>query len=362
MEKEINDKEIFDIYTGDFRELDSEAKRELFSERFEKANAEYSKEIQKIDEREKLYFGTREVKKSNTSTSQVPADDVDIVPNIVYERLEAERDTTIPGATVKSRRSNKENQQAMITNLLKFVDDEADIETMQDETEQMTYLQGQSLVDVSWGEKLTYKDGFVKLAMIHPKSLIPQPGVYKLQEMDYFFIVKAITKEQIKRIYDVDVTIGITRQNLTSMDYSTQNDELVTIIIAYYKNYDNTIGRLVWTDSGIVLEDTEDIYSKYVMKCTECKDTDGTDVIFPLREHKCPYCGKELIKVKIDYETLKRDVVIGQKETENLVTGAKTKQDIVAKAGSKIKLFNPKLYPIVQRINVPKSFWFRRSL
>lgn len=173
--KQSEEKEIYDIYTGEYRELDSEEKRALFNERFNKALAEYTEEIKKIDEREKLYFGTQEIKKSVTNKDSKVPDDVDIVPNIVYELLEAERDTTIPSATVKSRRSNKEDQQSMVQNLLKFVDDEADMEIMQDETEQMTYLQGQALVEVNWCEKLTYKDGFIKLNMIHPKSLIPQP-------------------------------------------------------------------------------------------------------------------------------------------------------------------------------------------
>jgi hypothetical protein len=352
------EKEIFDIYTGDFIELNSEEKRELFSERFEKAYAEYNEEINRIDDREKQYFGTKEVKKSVNNKNNVKPTDVDIVPNLVYELLEAERDTTIPSASVKSRRSNKENQQAMVQNLLKFVEEEADLEKMQDETEQVTYLHGQALVEPVWDEKITYKDGFVKVNTIHPKSFIPQPGIFSIEDMDYFFIAKNITKEKIKRIYGKSINSGLTRPEITSMNYTTQSDELITVLTAYYKNYDNTIGRFVWCDNGEILEDTENIYSRYVMKCTDCKDDDGTDLIFPLNTHKCPKCDKELKKIKLDYEVLKRDVVVGKKNIEDPTTGQKTKEDIVVPAGSKIKLFDPKRYPIVQRINVPKSFWF----
>ena len=142
--KKIQNKEIYDIYIGDFQKLNSEEKRELFSERFDKALAQYQEELEKINEREKEYSGTKKVKKSNTSKSAKPADDVDVVPNIVYELLEAERDTTIPSATVKARRTNKEDQQMMIQNLLKFTEEEADMEIMQDKTEQITYLHGQA--------------------------------------------------------------------------------------------------------------------------------------------------------------------------------------------------------------------------
>ena len=65
--KQAEEKEIYDIYTGEYRELNSEEKRALFDERFNKALAEYTEEIKKIDEREKLYFGTQEVKKSVTN-------------------------------------------------------------------------------------------------------------------------------------------------------------------------------------------------------------------------------------------------------------------------------------------------------
>lgn len=356
--KKIQNKEIYDIYIGDFQKLNSEEKRELFSERFDKALAQYQEELEKINEREKEYSGTKKVKKSNTSKSAKPADDVDVVPNIVYELLEAERDTTIPSATVKARRTNKEDQQMMIQNLLKFTEEEADMEIMQDKTEQITYLHGQALVQPIWSEKLTYKDGFIKLNVIHPKSLIPQPGVFELDDMDYFFVVDAITKEKIKRNYGVNVNAGLTRPKLTGMDYSSQNDELVTIISCYYKNYDNTIGKITWTDSGLVLEDLEDIYARYVMKCPKCKEEDGTDIVFPLNKKKCPYCNSNLEKIKIDFEILKRDVIIGKKEITNEISGQKEKIDIIAKQGSKIKLFNPKKFPFVQRINVPKSFWF----
>ena len=39
----------------------------------------------------------------------------------------------------------------------------------------------------------------------HPKRIIPQDGIYQVEEMDWFFLRTPQTKLSIKRRYDKDV-------------------------------------------------------------------------------------------------------------------------------------------------------------
>ena len=48
--------------------------------------------------------------------------------------------------------------------------------------------------------------GALSVTLLHPKQFIPQPGVYSIPEMDYFFIQLAQTKDYIKAKYGRDVS------------------------------------------------------------------------------------------------------------------------------------------------------------
>ena len=79
------------------------------------------------------------------------------------------------------------------------------------------------------------KDNLVELYItknLSPSEIVPQPGVYKIQDMDYIFIKLLQTKIYIKERYGKDVD----DEGNSDQNDPTHNEDLVTHNYVYYKN------------------------------------------------------------------------------------------------------------------------------
>lgn len=291
--------------------------------KLENAKAAYN--LQMMDEREYLYLGNRVVDQ-NINSKQRPSKYANNIYNIIFEMVESQVNTQIPQPIVKSKRANFEQLAQMIEDShmsdLKIMN----IEEINDINERITPVQGISLMFVEWDPSIKHQlyQGDYKVTYKHPKQLIPQPGIYNLQKMDYFFVLSKVTKEYVKKRYNVDLTAGDTEQfpevNALfdiSSDYLNTMNETVTEIVCWYKDEEGDIGKFTWTNYT-VLED----YPKYFYRRLN-KD------------------GKNAIEKT---ETVPQDV--------QLINGG------VLPAGTEVPYYVPKLYPVSVRINVPKNFSF----
>lgn len=349
--------EMFDYTTGEYGKLNTNQKLKLFSDLFRISYASYQENLEKMEKRDALYFGTKAVTKSTNSKSSKAPMDADIVPNICYELIEAEKEMSIPSAIVTSRIKNRSQQERMLKNILKYAKDELNMENMQDRTEQTTYVQGHSYVEVLWDSA----KNFIGMDELHPKSVIPQVGVYELEAMDYFFIPRSRTKNFIKKKYGRDINVRGLKEMYPEFNNMgsgiTADDTLITEITVYYKDANDNVGRFVFSDKT-AFEDNPNIYSRAFKTCTnpDCKEEDGTDVIVPVsHEGNCPLCDGALTTKVSDTEKLESDVTKPGKDKDT-ETGKMVIETIPA--GTEVKLFNPKVYPVVQRINVPEPFSF----
>jgi len=288
-------------------------------DQFIRAKNQY--DITLMDDREKLFIGTHEVD-LDVNDNRTPPNGrrkANNVINVVYEMIESQIDTTIPSPSVKSKKRNREQLEMNIEDSIKNDLLEADIYRINDENERTTPVQGFSIMVVEWDpdfENHLYR-GEIKIDNKHPKQLIPQPGVFNIQKMEYFFLVSSESKEWVERRYDVTLPdIGEEHPEYGSIDGNSDNQsdtDNVTVITKWYKNKDGKYSKFTWT-SDTVLEHMDDYFARRI---------DGKIV---------------------EYETLISDVVKYNGE--------------VIPAGTQIKYFCPKRYPIVIRKNVPVPFYF----
>lgn len=273
------------------------------------------------DEREMIYLGTGDVDANINSTNMQNGKrkKANNVVNLVLEFIETNVDSTIPQPSVRTKLPGYELQASMIEDSLTSDITELGITAINDVNERITPVQGFSSMLVGWNPDFKHHlyRGELTIESVHPKRIIPQPGVWELQKMDYFFVLSSVTKAFIKKRYDVDVEnegeqfpgVDFLNSNVSQ----PHNPDKVTEIVCWYKNDDGDVSKFVWCENEI-LEDLPNFYARRI---------DG--------------------KIQ-DEETLGSDITLASGE--------------VLKAGTKVPYFTPTRYPLIVRENIPLNFAF----
>ena len=336
-----------------------------------------------FDRYELTYLGNKETTRNINSRSEEPIKRVNNVANVSFEYTESQTSIAMHDPVVKSRRRGYDFAAKMIQEKIKddfecmHFDEELDL------NERNTVIHGISATLIDWDYSVLSQGirGEKRLINLHAKNIIPQPSVYKIQDMDYFFIAISRTKKFIRERYGVDVTFeeeeypeinqleDITSQrNREFFNNLDPLDDKVTEITAYYKDEDGDIGKFVYA-GDTVLEDLPKYYYPRVMKCKECEDES------PMGSKECISCKakglsqeyktEEMVTEDMDlrpitYKETKHQVMedeMGNKTVEEVIEDVVVERNI--KRGTMIPIYAPKMFPIAIRLNVPQNFEFR---
>ena len=358
-----------------FQDLYSQAKNrqgELF-ERFERNMAQYE--------------GSRDIDGSHTPAS--------FVRNITYELIEAQVSDGIPmpkvdpeRLTMKTARNAKAVEELCIQLL-----DKLPIEELNDLDERRTYIFGGSAYLVEWDESIRTHDtvGGIRLTLISPTDIMPQPDCYSIKDMDYIFVRVNTSKEEAARRYGLDAEDLADAESDESVEHKDESNT-ITVLLCFYRNEEGNVCRFAWTGE-VVLLDEEDYYSRHRQECRACGrrvelcDCAKPDVVsvpddyealteaIPL-QHSASVNGQELreyIPAAIPLRRADGSVVTEQiRKTvfdadgravrdPNSPFGAQLTEMVVAPkmVPNRIKYYKPRSFPIVIRKNISadKAFW-----
>lgn len=252
-----------------------------WQDRYTAAAASYSAELDRMDRREMRYRGDPVIYDTNGRATKNKATHV---RNVAQEIIETEIDSNIPQPKVTALHEEDEGLAKLIEDLLRNELDRLPTERLNDEAERICPIQGGNGFLGEWDNRLGGHDtiGDVSVKLQHPKRIIPQDGIYQVEEMDWFFLRTPQTKLSIKRRYDKDVeNEAETDTEVKSMEGSVSPD-MVTMITAYYRSSGGGIGRYSWV-GDTELEDLEDYQARRVYICKKCGTVgDG---------EKCRECG-----------------------------------------------------------------------
>jgi hypothetical protein len=324
----------------------------MWQERLAKAEEEYSAELSRMDRREQLYRGTREITAVTEGEKTTQAAHV---RNIVAELIESQVDSTIPMPKVTARYEKDQPLAKMIEDMLRNELDRLPTEYLNDMMERCVPLQGGGLWLIEWDntEGTHTTTGEVTLTALHPKQVIPQPGVLGgIEEMDYIFVKLTQTKEHIYKRYGVKVQDEAeTEPDIRAVGGDDPSDELITQYIAYYRNENGGIGLYSWAgDTEIASYD--DYQARRARRCTSCGATNGDE-----KATKCDKCGAKLEDMVEDMETVYGEIL---KADGTMISGAQmgtvtddetgeTRQGITP---NMIPYYKPNIYPVVLQKNV----------
>ena len=319
-------------------------KRDKWRGKLEQARIAYSSTLKEIGKNQAVYEGTREV--NGNPNTNVSARDLAInVRNIAYELIESQVDSSIPMPKVTAIHEGDEELARSIEKALVNKVKMLKLSIINDQMERIVPVQGGDFFLVEWDNSLGFHSNYgdVSVKEMVPRQVIPQPGVSKIEDMDYIFVQVAQTKDAVKKKYGVDVQDaheeykeirGVTNE-------SGLDSDVVTVNTVYYKK-DDKIGRFVWCDD-YTLEDLDDYQARITRKCKECG--------YVTEEKECPICGSKKFeetedKVQELHIPIMRDAGIDPMAGQPI--------QIAAEEVIQIDYYKPNVFPLIVRKNVSK--------
>lgn len=337
-------KKFMDKFKKSIAPTAEDRKRDKWRGKLENARSAYSSTLAEIAKNLAVYEGTREVN-GNPNTG-IAAKDVSInVRNIAYELIESQVDSSIPMPKVTAIHEGDEELarsiEKAIVNKVKMLK----LSIINDQMERIVPVQGGDFFLVEWDNKLGFHSNYgdVNVLEINPRQVIPQPGVSKIEDMDYIFIQTAQTKKAVKEKYGVDVEDA--SEEYTDIrgasGQSALDVDVVTVNTVYYKNEDK-IGRFVWCDD-YTLEDLDDYQARMTRKCKQCG--------YVTEEKECPVCGSKSFE-KTEDTTQEIHIPILRDMGVDPMTGEPIQ--INAEEVITIDYYKPNVFPLIVRKNVSK--------
>lgn len=372
-------------------------KLKLWQDRLHHNESKWEEWVKRFEEREAL------VKKSSEVKAIFDGDTIKKTPhvqNICFELIESQVDTSIPAPKVTAKRKEDERLAKIIEDMLRDEMDRLPMETINDMMERTVPIQGGGFYYIEWdnAEQTQSTIGDLAIQYIHPRQVVPQDGVYDIEDMDYIMLKVPQTKEYIVKRYGIDVQDESEEEpEIRGAEDSSVASDMVTQYIAFYRNKDGGIGKYSWV-GDIELEDIEDYQARRLRRCKKCgavepldseplgkPSEDGRKPPVPSgddrEEHdaapdwmedfdgntepqskpggekaRCPYCGSTEFEVQQeDYEEIAQPKVTSN---GTMIPGA-TQEIMNTESGmipinipTRIPYYKPDIYPVILQKSV----------
>ena len=231
---------------------------QMWKERFSKAYSAYQKELENIEVRDAAWRG--EVKPIRYTQNEKNAVETPHVRNIIAEIIESEVDTSIPMPKVTAKRKEDERLAKIIEDMLRDELDRMSFEIINDWAERIVPIQGSCFYLIEWDETQRGHStvGENKVTRLNPKQVIPQAGIYEMEDLEYIFVLLPQTKEYIRRRYGVTLRDDDAEDKpeiRTADGESGTADDLITQYIVYYRRDGDQIGMYSWVLDTELVDD-----------------------------------------------------------------------------------------------------------
>lgn len=336
-------------------------KLEKWQGRLASARSAYSTELNKMRQREKMYYGSHEIINGKKQATNVR--------NAVYELIESQVDTSVPQPKVTAIHAEDTERAKRIENALRNEIRRMSMTQLNDSAERTVPVQGGDFYHVEWNPAAGYHCtlGDVEVSLRHPRQVIPQPGIYRLEDMDYVFVQISKSKEALQAKYGVTLTDDTEETPEVRGDTETHSG-VVTQNLVYYKHDHGTVGLFSWVGDQ-VLEDHPDYYARTAEVCVKCGRKRVGDT--------CVCGGKKFKQQPSQTVTLMQDITLASGEVlpaqqygedEPIVNPDGSVQrdeetgEVIMMPGAlvntEIPAYKPMGFPLIMRVNVGSESQF----
>lgn len=364
-------------------------KLRMWQDRLHRNEERWEDQITRFNEREELVKKRSDVKAifDGDSTKKTPH-----VQNICFELIESQVDTAIPAPKVTAKRKEDERLAKIVEDMLRDEIDRLPMEIVNDMMERTVPIQGGGFYYVEWdnSEQTQNTIGDLTIQYLHPKQVVPQDGVYNIEDMDYIMLKLPQTKEYISQRYGVDVRDESEAEpEIRGGEDSSAASDMVTQYVGYYRNNAGGIGKYSWV-GDTELEDIEDYQARRLRRCRKCgaveplgsenmgaptldgkkpdasKEAEGEEPEWIAdfdgetepqskpggARTRCPYCGSSEFEENVEsYEELMNPRVTSM---GNMLPGAEHQllDGMPMVAPMKVPYYKPDIYPVILQKSV----------
>ncbi len=316
---------------------ETQTRLEIFSSLYQNALSCASPIYEDMDRQMRQYKGSREI---DGSTEEALT-----VRNITYEIIESQVSSDIPYPKVDpvSYSERRERNAESVERLCRSIRDRLPLEELNDIDERYTYIYGTSVWYTEWEHDTEYMGemGTVKIHCLSPRDFVPQPGISRIEDMEYCFLKLNTTLDEICRKY------GKTKEQLEGAEFTYESrgglddTDAVTVVVCFWRDEVGDIARFVFS-GDVILSDIPKFYHRKSLKCSICNQ--------PVEACKCK--TPLLVESEVEREVLSTNKLLRSGYMLPAIApniGA-SKED-AATRHTEIPYYVPKVFPIAIRRN-----------
>lgn len=242
-------------------------KLDFFSEKYERAMEAEALHVERFLRNNAQYNGSHAIEGGK---------DADFVRNITREIIEGQVDSRIPYPKVSSQCTDARHvhNARCSERLCDYYTKRNNFQKFNDKDERYTYVFGGSIYLAEFDSSVVDGNtvGTIEVRVIHPKYFAPQPGVERVEDMDYLFIDIPLPREEVERRYGVEIEEDEgDREAFIDGEFTTRDvdDDMILVHVCYYKDEDGSVCQYVWTEDTELL-DIDDYYARKIEVCRTC--------------------------------------------------------------------------------------------
>ena len=198
------------------------------------------------------------------------------VVNITYQLVESQIDATIPMPAVDAiEEEDFIEKRLMVEGMLSYISQGPELQRVNTENERIVKKNGLCVYKIGYNPDIRKHNwhGEIEITNPHPINLVPQPGVHRIQDMDYFFHIENRSISYIVRRYGKDEPEKLKDalekssakytdlENLGTLERDNLNSELRSVVEMWYRDEDGDVCKYTWCDE-IELEHVPKFYYK----------------------------------------------------------------------------------------------------
>lgn len=316
----------------------------FWKSKYEASLQHYQQDIDKCKMLWEYYVGTHGIE------TQVGEKPVRNVRKMCFEMVESQVDSTVPLPKVVSLIGNAKRAEVM-EKALSNARFRLPFSENNDYNSRITLVNGSSFFYFYYDHNSRTHDsvGSLKVKTVDPKNIVPQIGIFDIDNMDYIFYKQELTRQEVVSTYGIkiDAVLDLSQSDPRNLsEGEVENDEILTLIKVFYKDDFGKVGLFSFIGDTII-QDIDNYYARKYWKCSKCEtDKDGDSEI-------CPKCGND--------EFTLEDIIEEELEIPKTVLKAVQQEDgttqivpVVEMTKIKAPYYSPDCFPIVQWDNISK--------
>ena len=226
------------------------------------------------------YHGTKEVgssigKNLVSDRDKKVTKDARQVVNITLQLIESQIDISVPKPNVEPTEFDnndpmEQERQRMVEGMLHYMGSGTTLQRINSENERIVKKNSYAIFKVGYNPKVKSHKwiGKIETTNPHPCNFIPQPGIHRIEDMDYCFHVENRTLDYICRTYGEEFREQLEGEKAEYAyldelsEARTENDETLSVVECWYKDKDGDVCLLTWCNEVVLRDEPKFFYKR----------------------------------------------------------------------------------------------------